>query len=84
MSKLLALGVPLRDVVLMTTSNPAAVLGRAAELGTLRPGAPADVAVLAWEEGDFALRDSFGQEVRSQRRLVPRLTLKAGREAPAA
>jgi dihydroorotase len=80
LNKLLALGVPLRDLVPLVTSNPARLLGREPWLGSLQVGAPADVCVLAWEDGDFTLRDSFGVEIRASRRLVPRLTLKDGVE----
>ena len=45
MSRYLALGLSLGEVVTATTSGPAAILGRP-ELGTLRAGSPADVSVL--------------------------------------
>ena len=45
MSRYLALGLSLGDVVRATTSGPASIVGRP-ELGTLRPGSPADVSVL--------------------------------------
>ncbi len=80
LNKLLALGVPLRELIPLVTSNPGRKLGREPWLGSLQVGAPADVAVLAWEEGDFSVRDSFGVEARLSRRLVPHLTLKDGRE----
>jgi len=80
MTKLLTLGVPLKDVVPLVTRNPGRKLGREPWLGTLQVGAPADVAVLAWEEGDLAVRDSFGLEERTERRLVPYLIRKDGQE----
>ena len=81
MNKLLALGVPLREVVPLVTRNPGRLLGREAWLGSLRVGAPADVCVLGWDEGDTTLRDSFGLEERLARWLVTRLVLKDGVEA---
>lgn len=45
MSKLLAIGLPLPEVIARTTARPAAFLRRD-DLGTLRPGALADVTVL--------------------------------------
>lgn len=45
MSKLLAIGVSLPDVIARTTTRPAAFLSRP-DLGTLRPGATADVTLL--------------------------------------
>jgi N-acetylglucosamine-6-phosphate deacetylase len=44
--RLVALGLPLAAAVHATSAAPAALLGREEELGTLRPGATADVAVL--------------------------------------
>jgi N-acetylglucosamine-6-phosphate deacetylase len=44
--RLVALGLPLARAVHACSTAPAALLGRQGELGTLRPGAAADVAVL--------------------------------------
>ena len=46
MAKLRAAGMCERDVLRAATSRPAQVLGMAGEIGTLRPGACADIAVL--------------------------------------
>src|SRR5207247_177597 len=45
MGKFLSLGMPLPDVVRAVTANPAKAIGRAGRLGTLKPGAVADVGV---------------------------------------
>ncbi len=47
MSKFLHLGLSLDEVVAMTTTAPAQALRGAAALGTLKPGAVADVTLLA-------------------------------------
>ena len=60
MSKFLALGLTLPDVVRAATSRPAEVLGRDGELGTLRPGARADVAILTLHRGLFPFYDIHG------------------------
>jgi dihydroorotase len=78
LSKFLNLGMPLADVIRAATATPAQVIGRAAELGTLRPGAIADVAVLELEEGNFEFRDSDGNVLHGHQRLTPFLTVKAG------
>jgi dihydroorotase len=85
MSKLMALGASLDDVVLMTTSNSARWLGLESEIGTLQPGAGADVAILEQLEGQFTFRDNEGQTIQAERRLRPWLTVRAGQvvEAPA-
>jgi dihydroorotase len=62
MSKFLYLGMPLPEVVSAVTSRPAAALGLAGQIGTLRPGAAADVAILRVEEGRYRLYDIHGNE----------------------
>jgi dihydroorotase len=77
MSKVLALGVPLPQLLEMVTTTPARVLRRSASLGALAPDRTADVSVLRIEEGEFALSDGF-ETVHAQRRLVPVGCLRAG------
>ena len=48
MSKFLAMGVPLKDVIRLTTSGPAMVIHRPA-LGQIAVGSEADIAVLRLE-----------------------------------
>jgi len=57
MSKFLALGMTFPQVVAAATSRPAAVLGLQNEIGTLQPGALADVALFRLEQGDFPFYD---------------------------
>lgn len=78
MGKFLNLGLPLAEVVRAVTATPAAVLGRSGELGTLRPGAAGDVAVVDLEEGRFEFEDAHGARLTGVRRLVPALTVRAG------
>ena len=77
MSRYLALGLSLGEVVTATTSGPAAILGRP-ELGTLRPGSPADVSVLRLDETPVELPDSQGVRRTVPTRLVPVTTIAAG------
>ena len=79
MSKLMALGLGLDDVVPLVTSNPARFLARPGELGTLATGALADVAILEEVEGDTRLSDAEGQTIEAGRRLRPWRTVRAGR-----
>ncbi len=79
MDKFLHLGMPLDDVIRRTTLNPATFLGRAEEIGTLRPGAVADVTVLEVQEGEFPLTDSYGRTEIGRQRLEVRQTLRGGR-----
>ncbi len=77
MSKFLAMGVPLKEVIRQSTANPAAVIRRP-ELGQIAPGAEADVAVLRLEEGRFGFVDVKGGRVEGARRLGCEMTIRAG------
>jgi dihydroorotase len=77
MGKLLAVGVPLAEVIDAATVNPARALGL--DAGTLDVGARADLAVFAVQEGSFELVDAHRQVRRSPRRLVNEATYVAGR-----
>jgi dihydroorotase len=78
MSKFLALGLPLEDVVRRSTSNPAREINQDA-LGHLSVGAGADVAVLRLEHGRYGFVDSFGARLRGEQKLVCELTLRDGK-----
>jgi dihydroorotase len=82
MSKFLMLGVPLEQVIAMSTTRPAQVLGRADDLGTLRVGTVADIAVLAREQGRFRFFDSYDQERTGSERLVAAVTVRRGEVLP--
>ena len=81
-SKFLALGLPLPTVIAAVTSTPARLLGESDHIGTLRPGADADVAVFELETGSFEFHDTFGEVRRGNTRLRNVRTLVAGREVP--
>jgi dihydroorotase len=77
MSKFLALGLSLEDVIARATWNPARMVKRE-DLGHLSVGAPADVAVLGVQAGRFGFVDSFGGRLRGERKLVCEMTLRDG------
>lgn len=77
MSKFLALGMPLNDVVLRSTWNPAKVIKRE-DLGHLTVGAPADVAILRLESGKFGFLDQYGGRLDGSRKLGCEVTLRDG------
>ena len=79
MSKFMALGLSLSEVVALCTAAPARLLGLGDDIGTLRPGAVGDLAVLRLTERPVAFRDYHGDEVRGNTLLVPELTVSAGR-----
>lgn len=61
-SKLLAAGMREEDAWPRITSRPAELLGLAGEVGTLAPGACADLVVLTEAADEVALRDVSGNE----------------------
>ena len=79
MTKLLHFGMPLDEVVRRATSVPAKIMGYEGTVGTLKPGANADVVVFELRDDNYELRDSDGDTVIAKRRLLAQLTLKDGR-----
>jgi dihydroorotase len=77
MNKLLNIGVPLDGVIARSTVAPAKEINRP-ELGTLTPGGPADVAVLAMDEGDFGFVDCERTTLHGNQRLRCEMTVYAG------
>lgn len=80
LSKFLALGMTFPQVIEAATARPAAALGMQHEIGTLRPGALADVALFELQEGDFPLYDVHMNERRSKQLIRNTLTIINGRE----
>jgi dihydroorotase len=81
---MLALGIPLEHVVAMATVNSARMVGMQDVIGTLRPGAGADVTVLNDERGRWVLQDNEGTQVVTDRMLTPAFCLRAGERFDAA
>jgi dihydroorotase len=79
MTKLLHFGMSLEEIVRRATATPARIMGYAGTVGTLKPGANADVAVFELRDGAFELRDSDGNTVTAKRRLLAQTTIKDGR-----
>jgi dihydroorotase len=77
MSKLVALGLPLKEAILRSTWNPAQMISRP-ELGHLTVGAIADVSVWNLAKGNFGFRDASGGKIEATQRLICEMTLKDG------
>jgi len=78
LSKFLNLGMSLPDAIERATARPARAVRRP-ELATLKPGAAADVAVFALEEGAYTFRDVFMTARSARIRLVNKATIRAGK-----
>ena len=77
MSKVLNMGVPLYDVIKLSTVNPAKEIGHP-ELGHLSPGACADVAVFDLRHGEFGFIDCGRARIVGDRKLECVFTLRGG------
>jgi dihydroorotase len=71
MSKFLAMGVTLSDVIRATTINAARAV-RKTDRGTLRAGTLGDATVLSVEKGRVTFEDVIGQRVEGSEKLVCR------------
>jgi dihydroorotase len=69
----------LEEVVRRSTSAPAKIMGYEGTVGTLRPGANADISVFELRDGNFEMTDSDRETITAKRRLLAQLTLKDGR-----
>ena len=81
LSKFLNLGMSLPDVIERATSRPAAAMRRP-DLGTLRPGSVADIALFRVEEGDYTFHDIHMNPRIGRQRLISTQTLIAGEVLP--
>lgn len=78
LSKFLALGLGLEEVLAKVTAAPRRLLPSQCACGQLAEGMPADLAVYAVEDGDFNYVDWSGQTLRANKRIVNTLTVKDG------
>lgn len=79
LSKFLCLGVSLDDVIRTTTIQPAHAFHYGIDLGTLRPGSEADIAIWEVRQGTFDFPDSEGKKRTGNQKLFPYSTIRAGK-----
>jgi dihydroorotase len=78
MSKFLNMGFTLEQVVTMATINPARIINRAAKLGTLQVGAPADVSLLEVVDGPIEFVDTRNNKRQGKAHIKPAGVVLAG------
>jgi len=78
MSKFLAMGFTLEQVVSMATVAPATIINRAPKIGTLQVGAPGDVAIMELAEGPVTFVDTRGNTRDGKLLLKPLQTVING------
>ncbi|MCP3416986.1 amidohydrolase/deacetylase family metallohydrolase [Bradyrhizobium brasilense] len=78
MSKFLAMGSSLDQVVAMATSAPARIINRTPKVGTLQRGAPGDVAIMDLVEGPVSFVDTRNNKRDGNLLLKPVQTVVNG------
>jgi dihydroorotase len=78
MSKFLAMGLSVDQVIAWSTWNPAREIHHE-ELGNLSVGAIADVSVLRVEHGKFGFTDMYGARMDGTQKFICELTVKSGK-----
>lgn len=78
MSRFLALGMPFEEVLTACTSTPARKMDMEGEIGCLKTGARANLAVFKREKGMFEFSDVCGRSVTGKELLVPMMTIFEG------
>ena len=81
LAKFLSLGMAIEDVVDRSTIACVRSIGLPEDIGHLRPGAHADIAIMDLEHGTFRFTDSMGRSWDADRNLRPVAVVKAGRLA---
>lgn len=79
MSKFLMLGMRIDQVIACATSEASRLFPVFRSRGTLKVGAPADIAVLELREGTFEFVDNFENKRTGRQRLFPAATVLAGK-----
>ncbi|HEY50663.1 MAG TPA: amidohydrolase/deacetylase family metallohydrolase [Dehalococcoidia bacterium] len=83
MSKFMALGLDLKQVIAMTTVNTACAIHEEDKIGSLKPGMAADVSILELKSGAWTLIDSPGETMKTDKLLMPVTAIKGGKVIPA-
>ena len=83
MSKFMALGLDLKQVVTMSTINPARAIHEEGKIGSLKPGMAADVSILELQSGAWTLIDTPGETIKTDKLLMPVTAIKNGKVIPA-
>ena len=79
MAEMMAIGIPLAQVVAMVTSNAAAMMGKSDSMGSLQPGRSADISVLKSTSGRYTFADGAGVKFKGTRRFTPVTTMRKGK-----
>jgi dihydroorotase len=79
LSKFLAMGMPLPEVIARATSRAARVFREFKGLGSLRPNSPADVVIFELSEGDYEFVDNFKNKRTAHQKLTAQTVIVEGK-----
>ncbi|MCM0707775.1 amidohydrolase family protein [Faecalicatena sp. BF-R-105] len=79
MSRFLALGMPVENIISCVTSVPTDAYHLADGLGTLQVGTAADLSILKLENTNREFRDRFGNSIMGSHCFIPKATIIAGK-----
>jgi len=79
MSKLLGFGMKIDQAIACATVNASRIFPVFNDRGTLKAGAPADVALLELRKGTFEFLDNYKNTITGSQRLVPSATVLGGK-----
>jgi dihydroorotase len=82
MSKMLHVGMEISDIVRAVTSTPAEAIRMEGQVGTLKPGAFADLALFEIADGEFTMTDTHGESRTARRKFKHVLTVANGELLP--
>ncbi|MDA0329384.1 MAG: amidohydrolase/deacetylase family metallohydrolase [Gemmatimonadetes bacterium] len=80
LSKFMNMGMTLEQVITAATAAPARIYDFGEPLGTLTPGAAADIAIFDLVEGAHEFMDSGGKRRSGEQGLVPYAAFRSGRD----
>jgi dihydroorotase len=79
LSKFLAIGMAVDQVIERVTLRPTRMFNFGVELGTLRTGSVADITILEVREGQFNVTDSTGKKRTGKQKLQSVAAIRAGK-----
>lgn len=79
MSKYLALGMTVSQIIERTTAAPALQMGCEGNLGTLREGTAADITILELKEKKSEFKDILGESIQGSHLFVPAAAIVDGK-----
>jgi dihydroorotase len=79
MSKLLGYGMKVDQAIACATVNASRIFPVFSDRGTLKAGAPADLALLELRQGTFEFLDNYKNTITGNQRFVPSATVLGGK-----